>query len=315
MQVRLRLGSHFFGTRARKFAEFGLKIIMEEIAVRKRLFGLIFVLAALCAVLTVTVTAENTEREPLPYTASDFLRLWEGECDGWSIDGQRSDDKGQLFGTVNGDSSRTYSASKVDNGIIDASSIEEGNHIFYGCKNNQNISWEVVSVEGDTALLVCDNVLDMVEYGPSSSYDYGTSSLNQWCSNFYNSSVFSDVERAAILPNADGYKLFVLSKDEFLNCFPSGVNGYRSLFPGVSGYKGAYGLGIVQMTDENLTFWLRSTSGDNSGYNWIDVATYVNEVYSSGTCANFTMYKSSYGIVPALYLNLTNVTIHYNYTG
>ena len=25
LQVRLRLGSHFFGTRARKFAEFGLK--------------------------------------------------------------------------------------------------------------------------------------------------------------------------------------------------------------------------------------------------------------------------------------------------
>lgn len=182
--------------------------------------------------------------------------------------------------------------------------VNVGDHITFGSKNGTSITWEVLEIDGTNALLFCDYVVDFVEYGNVSSYNYN-SAFAAWCSDYFSSGVFSDAEKEAVLSttinNASNQHLFFLSRDEYNRYFPDGDSGYRMLFPGVSGTLGAYGLGTVTATNDNLSYWLRSATSSL----WVHLAQFSEKVYIAAYSLNLSMYRCSYGVCPALYIDLS----------
>lgn len=182
-----------------------------------------------------------------------------------------------------------------------------GDHIAIGTKNDTDISWEIIAVEDGKALLFCDNVIDIVALNITNNYVYGSSSLASWCESFYASDAFTEAERSAIssvMVEPENQHFFIFSKSEFLEYFPSGINGKRTLFEGVSGVQGAYGLDVVEVTNDNIAYWLRSTT---HGDKWIDLVSYDQATgdYVEATSPNISLYECIYGICPAFYLDIS----------
>ena len=169
-----------------------------------------------------------------------------------------------------------------------------GDHISLGEKDGQILSWEIVSVTDNTALLLCDCIVDIVVLESTSYYRYSNSSLKKWCDDFYSSNIFTEEERNAILKTTvDGVEdqsFFVLSKSEFLGYFQDGDGGMRKWIPGLTGEQGAIGYSVVAISDEHPVFWLRSTS---LGLSWLDLASYdENGTYHGKSCL-WTAYVSA----------------------
>lgn len=185
--------------------------------------------------------------------------------------------------------------------------LSVGDTVLMGTKNHNRISWSVLSIEENVALLHCNYVIDFLSYGPTSSYSYADAFV-PWCTDFYSSGVFSEEEQNAIISTTvhgcDNQKLFLFNKSEFLTRFPNGEGGYRPLFTGVSGMVGAVGLGTVLATDDNLSYYLASTSQGNS---WLDLASYVNKSYENATSANLQNYQATYGVCPAMYVDIDQI--------
>lgn len=185
--------------------------------------------------------------------------------------------------------------------------LSVGDTVLMGTKNHNRISWSVLSIEENVALLHCNYVIDFLSYGPTSSYSYADA-FAPWCTDFYSSGVFSEEEQKAIISTTvhgcDDQKLFLFGKSEFLTHFPNGEGGYRPLFTGVSGMVGAVGLGTVLATDDNLSYYLASTSQGNS---WLDLASYVNKSYENATSANLQNYQATYGVCPAMYVDIDQI--------
>ena len=74
--------------------------------------------------------------------------------------------------------------------------ISVGTHIALGKRNNNTISWQVVKLANDnTAILFCDYIMDIVGYGPTSSYSYIGSAMEAWCQTFIGGNSFDENER------------------------------------------------------------------------------------------------------------------------
>lgn len=74
--------------------------------------------------------------------------------------------------------------------------ISVGTHIALGKRNNNTISWQVVKLANDnTAILFCDYIMDIVGYGPTSSYSYIGSAMEAWCQTFIGGNSFDEDER------------------------------------------------------------------------------------------------------------------------
>ena len=189
----------------------------------------------------------------------------------------------------------------------DGTGYKRGDHIRFGQKNGQALTWEVLSISDGIATLLCDHILDVVILEAAEGYRYSDSSLQKWCSAFYSSDYFTDDEWGAILTTTvDGLAdqtFFVLSEREFFDYFPEGVGGKRNWLPGVSGEYGAIGLGTSEITDDDPVYWLRSIEGA-----WLDLVSYDEDGrYSNATCINIHNYSSSYGICPAVRVDLTKI--------
>lgn len=189
--------------------------------------------------------------------------------------------------------------------------LNAGDHILYGKKNGTDLSWEVLEVNGTTALLFCDNVIDDKGFGYTSTYTYHSSPLSSWCAEFYLSECFTEDERSAILPctvdSVSGQHFFILSLEEFEHYYPTAEGRARPVFTGETCLQGAFNSDWRDVTEhvegDTVAYWLRSTT---YGPYHVDCSSFEPEHRSSG--ADTRYYISCYGICPAFYLDISKVT-------
>lgn len=146
---------------------------------------------------------------------------------------------------------------------LDDKQFEIGNRVWFGGLNEPlSSSWMILgSWNEGTILFISDKVLDRIQYNSTANgvRDWKGSTAQKWCTNFFNSADFSDVERMAIVPTTkeassdsnyvlnhalEGERIFFLSSEELTALFHSdedraatGVtNTYwtRSIHSGVS---------------------------------------------------------------------------------
>ena len=188
--------------------------------------------------------------------------------------------------------------------------ISVGTHIALGKRNNNTISWQVVKLANDnTAILFCDYIMDIVGYGPTSSYSYIGSAMEAWCQTFIGGNSFDEDEKKLFISGTQNDGIYVPSKSEILSFFPNLDDGRRRVFPGVSGALGAEGFGTSQLSEQNYHLWLNSCDLSGGDRRWVDLFSWNDNKASFATCANLSRYRALYGICPAAVIDLNYVPV------
>ena len=157
------------------------------------------------------------------------------------------------------------------------------------------IRWRILFTDGDTALLMCDIIIDIGVYSDLFNY-YNSSNVRKWLNATFYETAFSDLQHELILTTAVDNsvmedKVFLLSASEAVKSeygFSSGSDYDTARRMQMSDYVTAKG-GYFQ-------WWLRSPADWNYG-----VKT-VNNMGSLTSGINST--TSSCGIVPAIWIKL-----------
>lgn len=188
--------------------------------------------------------------------------------------------------------------------------ISVGTHIALGKRNNNTISWQVVKLTNDnTAILFCDYIMDIVGYGPTSSYSYIGSAMEAWCQTFIGGNSFDEDEKKLFISGTQNDGIYVPSKSEILSFFPNLDDGRRRVFPGVSGALGAEGFGTSQLSEQNYHLWLNSCDLSGGDRRWVDLFSWNDNKASFATCANLSRFRALYGICPAAVIDLNYVPV------
>ena len=197
------------------------------------------------------------------------------------------------------------------------------------------IQWRVLSVDGNDAFLLADKILDCKPYNnEDTSVTWETCTLRKWLNglegNVYTDSfinkAFTETEQSAIISttatndnnpysNTEGGadttdKIYLLSISEGLNS-NYGFNTDYSVYDKarqatVTAYASEQGCWVSSSTSYagNGNWWLRSP-GDGTGD-----AAYVDDDGYLGLGGDFAN-DGSYGVRPALHVNLTSSSLSY----
>lgn len=175
------------------------------------------------------------------------------------------------------------------------------------------IKWRILSTDGDTALILCDSIIANHRYDNDSN-NYMDSEIRQWLNEQFYKTAFTDMQMEIILTTTvdnsgasagssnNSYacedtedKVFLLSYKEATNSTYGFNTEARKML--TSDYSRATGSYMVRRQDYYGIgcWWLRSPSGDDSDY--------ARSVYI-GRGINNRVYDASYGVVPALQIQL-----------
>ena len=196
----------------------------------------------------------------------------------------------------------TNSKTCTDCGVTFATAAT-GNKVTLGDYQNEDITWTILKVDGNKALVVSDKILDAYKYDADSN-TYAESDIDVFLNGTFKTNAFSATQQSAILTSKLGAngeterKIFVLSTDE--------VDEYGQL---ISKTLTAYAADQVQATglaspnaDQAWWWWLRTPADNPNGQ-----ATIV----ANAVKGNASMYQpygitlTSGGIVPAMWIDLS----------
>ncbi len=178
----------------------------------------------------------------------------------------------------------------------------------------QPIKWRVLSVDGDDAFLMADQVLDEKSYHDTQEdITWENCSLRRWLNEDFLKSAFTEEEQTAIISteveneDTDYYgteggnntedKIYLLSAKEANNVNYGFENNFS--FP--------WGIGTSTVTDTrraNKTWWLRSSGINSSNAQYVGADGSQNGASSGALSLLATDVTKEHGIRPVLHLNL-----------
>lgn len=248
---------------------------------------LITVVCLLCAALIFALICSNIIIPEIGYkramdavAAENYIQAYEGllSLNGYKDSSEKADD---IF--------EDYFAQSL-------SDVSAGDMLYLGEYNGAPLSWTVVSIRKDYAILACNSIVATQPYNNEQgdinsaldSYYYNewpVCSLRKWMNNDFLNAAFNDTEQAllkkASVPSAGVVKdegtvsdyVYILSRDEMEAAVKAGWD---------SSYE----------VRENA-LWLRGSSGTNG---------YFAEGHNTGVEHDLNKLTSSYGIVPVIWL-------------
>ena len=157
------------------------------------------------------------------------------------------------------------------------------------------IKWHVLSVDGDTALLLSDQILDAQRPYYDSSYGFG---MYRWLNESFINTSFEEVEQNAIQKDNRKGQVFLLSESDICNeeyGFAKGRQTHDEARSWIRGSDYARAMGLIGLT--NGWWWLSGNQG-NTGY-------HVHEYGEVDANAGISGYYEG-GVRPALQLNLSS---------
>ena len=242
---------------------------------------------------------------------------WDGTVVSWAMDGYGFvDQNGRIFNdgktvwkyvrpcirimkTKNGQQETNASQVKVGD-LIKVGSYEQDNDLTNG---KEPISWRVLKVQGDEALVVSDKALDHQPYDTAEEdkkYFWSKCSLRDWLNKEFYEEAFTEEERALIvstetsgilirpgsgLAQEETYDyIFCLYKDEILG----------SMYAVTEPTPYAESRGVVRANEDNCGYWLRGSGESNA-----PVMQPGGEKASTATADN--MFA---GVRPAMWIKL-----------
>ncbi|WP_406041275.1 DUF6273 domain-containing protein [Succinimonas sp.] len=173
----------------------------------------------------------------------------------------------------------------------------------------EDLSWQVLAVQGDQALLITSSCIDARSYNDTlKDLTWEESDVRQWLNTSFLEGSFSPEERELIMPvildnpdsrqyptfggNATEDRVFLLSNDEVLQYFPEEAS--RACAPSPA----AVNHGARKDRDNGNTGWWTRSPGFFQGY-----ASYVLSTGTLGEIGHFADYENN-TVRPAVWVSI-----------